>query len=59
MKWIFIAGLLVMIPLLTGILRSQPKYLVHTAFVVGALPFFLPFHFSTWRRFRGPHGRGR
>lgn len=41
MKWVFIAGLLVMVPLLAGLLRSQPKYLVHAAFAMGALPFFV------------------
>lgn len=55
MKWIFIAGLLVLIPMLAGLLRSNPKYLVHTAFAIGALPFFVvpalyvaPFSWAAW-----------
>lgn len=41
MKWVFIAGLLVMTPLLAAMLRAQPKYLVTAAFALGALPFFV------------------
>jgi O-antigen ligase len=40
-KWIFIAGLLALVPILTGILRSQPKYLLHAAFAIGLLPFIV------------------
>lgn len=41
MKWIFIGCLLVFVPALTLILRGHPRYRVHVAFAIGALPFFL------------------
>ena len=41
MKWIFLAGLLALIPLLTGLLRAQPKYLLHACFALGLLLFFM------------------
>lgn len=58
MKWIFIAGLLVLIPVLTAVLRSHPKYARHAAFVIGALPFFLLPHLYvapvSWAAWPGP-----
>lgn len=37
MKWAFLAALVLLIPLLTALLRSQPRYLIHTCFVAGVL----------------------
>ncbi len=52
MKWIAIGGLLALIPLLTALFRSQPKYLVHACFAMGALVFvlepFLAFSPISW-----------
>lgn len=39
MKWLFVAGLILLVPALTVILRSKPRYLVHTCFILGALMF--------------------
>lgn len=44
MKWIFIAALLVIVPLVAAMLRSRPQYMPHACFLVGCLPFFLNFH---------------
>lgn len=44
MKWIFIAAVLLLVPVVAAILRGRPKYLAHACFVLGALPFFLNFH---------------
>ena len=35
MKWVFLLALLIGTPALAGLLRSQPRYLVHTCFVLG------------------------
>src|SRR5690349_7275228 len=58
MKWVFIALLIVFIPSLTALLRSQPRYLSHTAFSVGLLPFaILPYLYVapvSWAGWAGP-----
>lgn len=58
MKWIFIAGLLVIIPALTGILRSSPRYRVWAAFLIGALPLLtVPYLYVapiSWAGWAGP-----
>ena len=41
MKWVVLLALLGLIAPLTMLLRSQPKYLVHTCFLMGFLVFFL------------------
>lgn len=41
MKWIFLASLLVFIPVFTTLLRGDPRYRLYAAFLIGALPFFL------------------
>lgn len=46
MKWIILAGLLGMIGPLAMLLRSQPKYLVHSCFFMGVLVFFLDPYFN-------------
>lgn len=58
MKWIFIAGLLVLIPVLTGILRAHPRYRLHAAFAIGLLPFItVPYLYVapiSWAMWQGP-----
>ena len=58
MKWIFIAALLVFIPTLTAILRSQPKYRSYAAFLIGVLPFsVIPYLYVapiSWAGWAGP-----
>ncbi len=58
MKWIFIAGLLVFVPVLTSILRGQPAYRRYAAFLIGALPFFIvPYLYVapiSWAGWPGP-----
>src|SRR5947209_18830428 len=44
MKWIFIAVLLLIVPVVAAMIRGRPQYLSHACFFVGALPFFLNFH---------------
>jgi O-Antigen ligase len=44
MKWIFIAGLFLIIPIIAAILRQRPQYMAQACFLVGVLPFFLNFH---------------
>lgn len=44
MKWIFIAALLLFVPIVAAVLRSRTAYLGHACFVLGALPFFLNLH---------------
>ena len=39
MKWVFLLALMVCTPALAGLLRSQPKYLVHTCFALGVSIF--------------------
>ena len=39
MKWVFLAALILAVPLLTVILRSKPRYLVHACFAAGVLMF--------------------
>ena len=41
MKWFFLAALLFLTPALAGLLRSKPRYLVHTCFVLGVSMFVL------------------
>ncbi|MEO8456151.1 MAG: O-antigen ligase family protein [Sphingomicrobium sp.] len=41
MKWVFLLAVLALAPVLAGMLRSQPRYLVHTCFVLGVLLFVL------------------
>lgn len=41
MKWIFLFGLLCLVPIATAILKSSPRYLLHACFLMGLLPFFL------------------
>ena len=41
MKWIVLGMLLALIPALTVLLRSQPKFLVHACYFMGLLVFFL------------------
>ena len=41
MKWIFILALLISTPVLAGMLRSKPRYLVHTCFMLGVSIFVL------------------
>ena len=55
MKWLFLAGLFVLAPVLAGLLRSRPRYLVHTCFVLGLSLFVLgprlwsaPIAWPTW-----------
>jgi hypothetical protein len=40
-KWILLAGLLGVIPLLVALLRSQPRYLPHACFAMGLSVYFL------------------
>lgn len=40
MKWIVLGGLLALIPVLTVLLRSQPKFIVHACYFMGLLVFF-------------------
>jgi O-antigen ligase len=40
-KWIFILALLICTPALAGLLRSKPRYIVHTCFVLGVSIFVL------------------
>ena len=40
MKWIFIAGLIVFIPIATAFLRAHQRYLLHACFVMGLAIFF-------------------
>jgi O-antigen ligase len=40
-KWIFLLALFIGTPALAGLLRSQPRYIVQTCFVLGATMFFL------------------
>lgn len=40
MKWIVLGGLLALIPALTVLLRSQPRFLVHACYFMGLLVFF-------------------
>lgn len=44
MKWIFLAALLLLVPMVAVLLRSRPAYIVQACFVLGALPFFLNLH---------------
>jgi hypothetical protein len=57
-KWIFIAALLVLIPALTGVLRGNPRYRPHVAFLMGALPLFVvPYLYVapiSWAGWAGP-----
>ena len=41
MKWVFLLAVLALAPVLAGVLRSQPRYLVHTCFVLGVSLFVL------------------
>ena len=41
MKWIFLGALLLFIPTLTALLRSNPKYLVPCCLVLGLMPFII------------------
>ncbi|GAA3893234.1 hypothetical protein GCM10022276_10530 [Sphingomonas limnosediminicola] len=56
MKWVFIAGLVILVPLLIGLFRSNQKYLVYAAFAIGALPFVIvphlyaaPYSWAGWQ----------
>src|SRR5205807_5859272 len=40
-KWVFLAALLMLAPVLAGLLRAKPRYLVHTCFVLGVSMFVL------------------
>jgi hypothetical protein len=40
-KWVFLLAVLALAPVLAGMLRSQPRYLVHTCFVLGVSLFVL------------------
>ena len=40
MKWIFLAGLIVFVPLVTGYLRSHQRYLLHACYAMGIAIFF-------------------
>src|SRR5690348_9540892 len=44
MKWVFIAALLLLVPIVAAVLRSRPAYMAPACFVLGALPFFLNLH---------------
>lgn len=44
MKWIFIAAILLLVPIITAVLRGRPQHVAHACFVLGVLPFFLNFH---------------
>ena len=44
MKWIFLAAMLLMVPIVTAVLRAKPQYMSQACFLVGVLPFFLNFH---------------
>lgn len=41
MKWIFLGALLLFIPTLAAVLRSQPRYLVPCCVVLGLMPFIV------------------
>jgi O-antigen ligase len=43
-KWILMALLLALIPVLTGLLRSQPRFQVHACFALGLAVFFIDPH---------------
>jgi len=40
-KWVFLLAVLALAPVLAGLLRSQPRYRVHTCFVLGVSIFVL------------------
>jgi hypothetical protein len=40
-KWVFLLALLISTPVLAGLLRSNPRYLVHTCFALGVSLFVL------------------
>jgi O-antigen ligase len=40
-KWVFLLALFVLAPALAGLLRSKPRYLVHTCFILGVSMFVL------------------
>ena len=41
MKWVFLLAVLMLAPALAGMLRSNPRYLVHTCFALGVTIFVL------------------
>ena len=41
MKWVFLLALILATPALAGLLRSKPRYLVHTCFVLGVSIFVI------------------
>src|SRR6476646_10866590 len=41
MKWVFLLALMIGTPALAGLLRSKPRYLVHTCFFLGASIFLI------------------
>ena len=41
MKWVFLLALMIGTPALAGLLRSKPRYLVHTCFLLGVSMFVL------------------
>src|SRR5579864_1662231 len=44
MKWIFLAAMLMMVPIVVAILRARPLLMSQACFLLGVLPFFLNFH---------------
>lgn len=58
MKWIFLGALLLFIPTLATILRSNPRYLVPCSAVLGLMPFVIhPFLYVapiSWAHWPGP-----
>ncbi|HJP69787.1 MAG TPA: O-antigen ligase family protein [Sphingomicrobium sp.] len=58
MKWIFIAGLLVLIPAMVGMLRAHPQYRLYAAFLIGLLPFIIVPYLTvapiSWAMWPGP-----
>lgn len=59
MKWIFLAGLMILVPTLVALLRGQPRLLPPLAFAIGLTPFLIaPFHLYaapiSWAYWQGP-----
>lgn len=56
-RWLFLAALLIAIPVLAAVLRSNPKNLPRATFALGFLPFFLTLHLYVapyaWQEWRG------
>lgn len=59
MKWIFLLGLILLVPTLTAVLRGNPRMLRWVAYAIGVIPFLMePFHLIaapiSWAMWQGP-----